>query len=282
MKDPGTGIQNPESGIRNPGGESRGPVREKGVALLIVLWLMAILTLLLYAALSLVMFLAPLNFIQVQRYTATAAGAALLPFPVIMFALSRWSGNLVARIGSRLPLTVGPATAAVGLALYARPGIGGSYWTTFFPAIVVLGLGMAVTVAPLTTTVMGAVDPRHAGVASGVNNAVSRVAGLLAIAIFGVLLGRTFEARTRSRIDRLTLSAPAREGTDRELHKFAGADLTQVPALTGVEQREIREIIDQGFVFAFRLVMIGAAGLAVAAAGVGNAIRPDHVKGRSR
>jgi Major Facilitator Superfamily len=236
-----------------------------------------LLTLLLYAALSLVMFLAPLNFIQVQHYTATAAGAAVLPFPLIMFALSRWSGGLVARVGSRLPLTVGPGIAALGLALYARPGIGGSYWTTFFPAIVVLGLGMAVTVAPLTTTVMGAVDPRHAGVASGVNNAVSRVAGLLAIAIFGVLIGRAFDARVRSPIDRLALSAPAREGLDRELHKIAGADLTQVPALMGVEQRKIREIIDQGFVYAFRLVMIAAAGLAVAAAGAGNAIRPDHL-----
>ena len=197
-----------------------------------------LLTLLLYAALSLVLFLAPLNFIQVQHYTATAAGAALLPFPVIMFALSRWSGGLVARIGSRLPLTVGPGIAALGLALYARPGIGGSYWMTFFPAVVMLGLGM--------------------------------------IAIFGVLLGRTFETRVRSRVDRLALSSPAREGTDRELRKIAGADLTQVPALTRAEQREVRAIIDEGFVFAFRLVMIAAAGLAIAAAGVGNAIRQDH------
>src|SRR5204862_2633007 len=124
------------------------------------------LTLLLYAALSVILFLVPLNLIQVQRYTATAAGAALLPFPVIMFALSRWSGGLVARVGGRIPLTVGPATAALGLVLYARPGTGGSYWTTFFPAVVVLGFGMAVTVAPLTTTVMGAVDSRHAGGAS--------------------------------------------------------------------------------------------------------------------
>src|SRR5207237_6014274 len=92
-----------------------------------------LLTLFLYAALGVVLFLVPLNLIQVQHYTATAAGAALLPFPLIMFALSRWSGGLVGRVGSRLPLTVGPAVAAVGLALYARPGVGVSYWTTFFP-----------------------------------------------------------------------------------------------------------------------------------------------------
>ena len=235
------------------------------------------LTLLLYAALSVVLFLVPLNLIQVQRYTATAAGAALLPLPLIMFALSRWSGGLVARVGSRLPLTVGPAIAALGLALYARPGVGGTYWTTFFPAIVVLGFGMAITVAPLTTTVMSAVDPRHAGVASGVNNAVSRVAGLLAIAVFGVVLARTFDAHVRPPLDRLALSWPAREGIDRELRKIAGADVTQVASIPASEQRAVRTIIDEGFVSAFRLVMIGAAGLALAAAVFGNAIRQDSL-----
>src|ERR1700719_4326793 len=140
------------------------------------------LTLLLYAALSVVLFLVPLDLIQVQHYTATAAGAALLPFPVIMFALSRWSGGLVARAGSRLPLTIGPAIAALGLILYARPGIGGTYWTTFFSAI----------------------------------------------AVFGVVLARTFDARVRTRLDPLALSSPAREEIDRELPKIAGADVGQV------------------------------------------------------
>jgi len=237
-----------------------------------------LLTLLLYAALSVMLFLVPLNLIQVQRYSATAAGAALLPLPLIVFALSRWSGGLVGRTGARLPLTVGPAVAAIGLALYARPGVGGTYWTTFFPAIVVLGLGMAVTVAPLTTTVMETVGRQHAGIASGINNTVSRVAGLLAVAIFGVLLSRAFDARVRPRLAAVGLSSTARQEVDRELAKIGGADVMQMSSLTSSEQRVVRAIVDDGFVFAFRLVMIGAAGLALAAAAFGNAIRYHDVE----
>jgi hypothetical protein len=230
------------------------------------------LTLMLYAALGVVLFLMPMNLIQVQHYTATAAGAALLPLPLIMFALSRWSGGLVARIGSRIPLTIGPLIAAGGLALYARPGIDGSYWTTFFPAVAVLGLGMAVTVAPLTATVMGAVDARHAGSASGVNNAVARVAGLLAIAVFGVAFARTFDVRVAARLDGVGLSQPERRDLGRELPRMAGADFTHL-SIPPQEQRAIRAIVDEGFVSAFRLVMLWASGLALAAAFCGSAIR---------
>jgi EmrB/QacA subfamily drug resistance transporter len=232
-----------------------------------------VLTLLLYAALSVVLFLVPLDLIQVQHYSATAAGAALLPFPLIMFALSRWSGGLVARTGSRLPLTVGPAVAALGLALYARTGIGGAYWTTFFPAVVVLGCGMAVTVAPLTTTVMGAVDAHHAGVASGVNNAVARIAGLLAIAVFGVVLAQTFDAQVGPRLEPLGLAPSAAGDLQRELPKMAGADVSRLPSVSPANRIVIRRVIDEGFVFAFRLVMIGAAVLALAAAAAGRAIQ---------
>jgi EmrB/QacA subfamily drug resistance transporter len=148
-----------------------------------------LLTLLLYAALTGGMYFFPLNLIKVQGFSATAAGAAMLPFIAIMFVLSTWAGRLVDRFGPKRPLTIGPVIAALGFASLAAPGLGAS-WFSYFPAICLLGFGMSITVAPLTTTVMNSLDSEQAGVASGVNNAISRAAGLLAIAIFSVVLIR--------------------------------------------------------------------------------------------
>ena len=231
-----------------------------------------VLTLLLYGALAMVFWLVPMNLIEVQHYSPTGAGAALLPFPLLMFVLSRWSGGLVAKVGSRVPLTAGPIVAAIGLALFARPGVDGSYWTTFFPAVAVLGLGMAIVVAPLTTTVMNAVQAEHAGVASGVNNAVSRVAGLVAIAVFGIVLVRTFEARINPMLDHMHLAVASRSAVDRELPKLAGANLASADVVGTVEpdrRTTIRGAVDGSFVSAFRHVMLTAAAVALAAAVLG-------------
>jgi predicted MFS family arabinose efflux permease len=239
------------------------------------------LTLFLYSSIGVVFFLVPINLIQVQHYPPSAAGAALLPLPVIMFALSRWSGGLVATIGSRIPLTVGPAIAAAGVALYTRLTPGASYWTAFFPAIVVQAIGMAITVAPLTTTVMGAADPGRSGVVSGINNAVARVAGLLAIAIFAVVLAREFDAHVRPQIDRLALSDDVKAEVEGQLPMMAAAEL---PSTLGDENKKaVRDIIDTGFLAGFRVVMFGAAALALAAAVCGAALPSGRLdRGRPR
>lgn len=152
-----------------------------------------LLTLLLYFALSGTLFFLPFALIRLGGFSATAAGAALLPLAVIMGLGSGTAGRLADRRGPRLSLIAGPIVAGGGLLLLAFAGPA-SYWSGVLPALAVLALGMTITVAPLTATVMGAVERRHAGLASGINNAVARVAGLLAVAALGALLFVRFAA----------------------------------------------------------------------------------------
>jgi len=223
-----------------------------------------LLTLLLYAALGGGLYFVPLNLIQVQGYAATQAGAALLPFVAIMFALSRWAGSLVDRMGAKIPLIVGPSIAAAGFALFARPGVGGSYWTTFFPAVCVLGLGMTITISPLTTTVMNALGEKLAGTASGVNNAVSRAAGLLAIAALGVVLAQVFEARLHDALAHAQLPAGVAGAVEAQRHKL-GAIAPPANAASAVAA-QVHDAVGQAFVAGFRAAMLASAGLALAAA----------------
>jgi EmrB/QacA subfamily drug resistance transporter len=223
-----------------------------------------LLTLLLYAALGGMFFFFTLNLVQVQGYSATAAGAALLPLIALIFSLSRWSGGLIERFGARLPLIVGPTIAAIGFALFALPDISGNYWTSFFPAVVVLGLGMAITIAPLTTTVMGSVSEEQAGVASGINNAVSRTAGLLAIAVFGVVISLGFSNRLASHLNELGVHEQLKRSVYEQRVKLAGLQVPQTA--DAAAQGQIKQAVSDSFVFGFRLIMWISAGLALASA----------------
>jgi MFS family permease len=225
-----------------------------------------LLTLFLYAAIGIFFFLFPLNLVQVQGYSTTATGAAILPLILLMFFLSRWSGGLVARYGPRIPLIIGPLVAALGFVLFSVPSVGGRYWSGFFPAIIVLGLGMAGTIAPLTTVVMNSVSQDRVGTASGINNAVARVAGVLAIAVLGILLVKAFSYRLEGSLAQLSLPPSILQELRANEIKLAGL---QAPAdLDPRTQAAIKESIRQAFVFAFRIAMWICAGLSLTSAAV--------------
>src|SRR3712207_2942406 len=205
-----------------------------------------LMTLLPYAGFGGALFLLPIVLIQVHDYSATAATSALVPFAVITFVMGRWAGGLVTRYGEKVPLMVGPAFAAAGFILFAVPGFGGSYWTTFFPAVAVLGFGMSLVFAPLSIAILDAVAEEHSGLGSGVNRAVQRTAKVLGLAVLAVLVLATFDNGLVARVNGLDLT-PAQEAALRAEKADLGAPHIMEKGRGGGEDAAIERAVDQAF-----------------------------------
>ncbi len=222
-----------------------------------------VLTFFLYAGLIAAVMFIPWYLVQIQDYAQSDAGRVMLPFGISLVVLSRWSGGLVDRFGPRIPLTIGPVIVGVGFLLMRLPGItngASDYWTTFFPAILAVGVGMGITIAPLTTTVMGAVSSSHSGVASGVNNAVTRIAGVFAVAILGAVALFFFNDTLATQTEVLDLTDENRAALEQQAKNLFG---TQPPDELAPEiRRLIEERIATASLDTFRLIMLIAAGLA--------------------
>jgi EmrB/QacA subfamily drug resistance transporter len=222
-------------------------------------------TLALYLALGGSLYFFPFVLIDVQGYTPTAAGATFLPFVVLQFVLSRWSGGLVPRVGARLPLVIGATLVGCAFILYSLPGVGShNYWTSYFPAVLLLGIGATFFIAPLTTTVFDASDPALSGLASGINNAVARTAGLLAIALFGVVFTAVFSMGFDGRLQGARVSAQTQRLAGAEKARFAGGT---VPAgVPAADRPAVTVAIRQGVLDGFRGVQYASAAVSFLAA----------------
>ena len=224
-----------------------------------------LVTLLFYMALTGSLYFLPFLMIQVHGYSAFVAGSVFLPFVAMALLIGRLSERICASFGAKVPLIVASLALAVGLLLFSLPGADhGSYWISFFPAMIVQGFGMALAITPLTTVALGSVESEHSGLASGVNNAVTRVAGLLAVAVLGVFVYGAFSASLDARLEGMGMS-----GDIRSAMEAAKADLGAAQAPEGVDARteaRIEGAIDESFVAGFRAVMLASAGLALASA----------------
>lgn len=220
-----------------------------------------LLTLFLYTGLGGAFFFLPFDLIQARHYGAAEAGAVFLPFTLLIGLLSPWSGGLIDRFGARLPLIIGPLIAAAGFALFARPGLDASYWRDFLPPMLILGLGMAISIAPLTTTVLNAVGAERAGIASGVNNAVSEIASLLAVAAFGALAVAVFGHAIDAVTGGLALSPDGARFLAASRDKLAALPLPK--GLRPGEAQALEEAVALAYLASFRTVMLIAAALAL-------------------
>jgi EmrB/QacA subfamily drug resistance transporter len=215
-------------------------------------------TLTIYAGLMGSSFFLTLYLQQVAGYTALAAGFAGVPISLMLFFLSPRFGAFTARVGPRLPMSAGPIVGGVGLLLLLRVGVNPSYPAEVLPALIVFGLGLSATVAPLTTTVLNSVDEHNAGIASGVNNAVSRVAGLLAIAVLGAVISAQFATKLDERVAGATLDGQAvKVVASAKSRPLAGGD--EAKRLTGSEQSTVGSAIEESSRDGFHLAVLISA-----------------------
>jgi predicted MFS family arabinose efflux permease len=223
-------------------------------------------TLAMYAGLSILFFYLVLFLQQVAGYDALEAGFATLPTTIVMFALSKRAGMLADRIGPRLFMGLGPLLAAAGLLLLLRVGADVDYATGLLPALLVFSIGLSATVAPLTATVLSDADEEHAGIASGINNAIARAGGLLGVAALGAVIAAQFTSALRDRIDTTTLS-PAGRAVVRstEQRVLARADVSALPA---AEAATVRRATEAASVDAFHIGM----GISAALVGLGGVL----------
>jgi EmrB/QacA subfamily drug resistance transporter len=208
------------------------------------------------------LFFLPLNLIQVQGYSATMAGLTQVPLMVLLVILSAWAGRLVDRRGPRLPLTLGPVLAGAGFLLLAYPGVTvgpPAFWSSFLPGILLIGVGLGLTAAPLSTTIMLSVDAHRLGLASGINSSVTRLAGVFAIAILGPVMLAWFSHSVQVNAIQLELPAAAVEQLKLESAKLAAAEIPT--GLSAEMTTRVGQLIKESFVDAFRWIVGIAAGL---------------------
>ncbi|MCL4296562.1 MAG: MFS transporter [Anaerolineae bacterium] len=225
-----------------------------------------LVTFILYFAMSGVFFFLPLNLQQIQNFSATNTGAAFMPIIILLFLLSRWSGHHADKYGPRSLMIIGPVVIAIGFFMYIIPGVKANYWLTFLPATILYGIGLGITVAPLTSVALGAVPTHLSGLASGVSNAAARIASMLAVAMLGALMVLQFSASLEDRTQSLPLSNQDRLFLQEEKLKLGGA--TAPPGLAPKVQAQVEMVIDEAFVEAFRWMMAACALLALVSAGV--------------
>ena len=224
-----------------------------------------LVTLLFYMSLTGSLYFVPFLMMQVHGYSAFVAGSVFLPFVAMALLLGRRSEYILARFGTKVPLVIASLATALGFVLFAVPGVEqGSYWSSFFPAMVVQGFGMALAITPLTAVALASVEGEHSGLASGVNNAAARVAAPLAVAVLGIFIYGAFSANLDERLDGMNLRGEVRSEIEAEMDDLGAAEAPEgVEAATAAH---IERVIDKSFVAGFRTVMVVCVGIALASA----------------